>query len=495
MNRMGALLAALLVLALGPLAAEAQVRLERGEGERALDPVRALLERDDYIVLARDTTFGPDVRIESDVVVLDASVRLEGVMAGDVAILGPQGALFVRPGARIGETVYAVGGIAVVSGLADPVDLREIYVGASEVERLPDGSYLVRIETAPPPPFISLPGLFGLWLPTYDRVDGLSVPVLATLNPLRRIEGPEVEGRLTFRTARGALDGGLVASQRVGAFDIEATVERTTETEERWGRADLSNTGTALFFGSDPREYYRTDRAAVRAGLREGIALGREELRLTPFLEARHSRDRSLPTASPWSLFGTLDRPNAPIDDGTITSFVPGLELNWLGGASRFRGVGTVEHAVGGSATPGFTLGIVDGRWSMDALFDHILSIRIHARRPLGDAAAPRQRWTQLGGSATLPTLAVGEMRGDRVSFVQSVYRVPLGVTVPIAGSPELRLLHAAGSARATGEPSRDWEQNLGVGVRLLFLTVDGWVNPADADLQIRVLFGLTSPF
>jgi len=495
MSRLGALLAILLVLGLAPLAAEAQVRLEGGEDERALDPVRALLERNEYIVLARDTTFGPDVRIESDVVVLDASVRLEGVVDGEVAVLGPHGVFFVRPDARITGTVYAVAGIAVVSGLAHPVDLREIYVGASEVERLPDGSYLVHIETAPPPPFISLPGLFGLWLPTYDRVDGLSVPVLATLNPLRRAEGPQIEGRLTVRTARGALDGGLIASQRVGAFDIEATVERTTETEERWGRGDLSNTGTALFFGSDPREYYQTDRAAVRAGLREGIALGREELRLTPFVEARHSRDRSLPTTSPWSLFGTLDRPNAPIDEGTITSLVPGVELSWLGGASRFQGVGTVEHALGGDATPGFTLGVVDGRWTMDAFFDHLLSVRVHARRPLGDAAAPRQRWTQLGGSATLPTLDVGEMRGDRVSFVQSSYRIPLRVTVPIVGSPELRLLHAAGSARATGEPSRDWEQNLGIGVRLLFLTVDGWVNPADDDFHVRVLFGLTSPF
>lgn len=477
------------------LAHAQRVRLEGGEGIPAATVIREIIARDDYLLLDRDTTLDASFRAPGDLLVVDADVRLEGEVPGDVGVLN--GALFLRPSSRVTGRVAALGGGAYPSGLATLGELIEADIGVGvSVQPEPSG-FRVRISPAPSVPRLTLPGLFGFRLPTYDRVDGLTV----AWGPRWRITGeefgPTVEAFVSYRTARGDFGGGLEAGAPLGGgVRLEAEVARATFTNEEWIRGDLANSAGALLVGSDVRNYHESDYAALTlsrpidpTAYGAGWAFG-------PRLTLLASEDRSLSRNTEWSLFGELDRINPLIDPGTIVSATAATEVRWTGRSSEFSGEVSLERGLEGPGDFDFTQWVADGFWEVDALWDHTLSLYGRGMGTLGSESAPRQRWSFIGGSGTLPTFDIAELRGDHLLFVRSVYEIPLGfVRVPFLGSPALRLAHSTGTAWESGEDVPSWLQNLGVGLAFSLVHADLVVDPEADGFDPHLSLGASLPF
>ncbi|CAN5499190.1 hypothetical protein BH24GEM3_BH24GEM3_00190 [soil metagenome] len=481
-------------LCVGPAALSAQtLQVEGGAEYRAVQLLREMLLREQYLLLSRDTVLPADFRTTGDLLVVDADVRVEGQVEGRVAVVG--GALFVRPGARIAGSIAAVGSGVYPSNLAEVGQIVATPAGtAVEVVAVPDG-FLARVASPPRQPFLLLPGAYGVRLPTYDRVDGFTLAWGPQLRLLRRPDGPTLELWGAYRSAREAVDGGARFDVPLGeGIHAVGEVARATLTNEQWIRGDLTNTLAAAFLGTDYRDYFQSDYAALTLVRPLPSGAFAPELALAPRLTLRASRDRSLPLSQTWSLFGGegMRRENAAIDDGEILSLTAGTELAWEGTNSAFRGDLLVERAFAGTDRPDFTRWMAEGRWDLAALWNHQVSLAARAMGPLGDGPLPRQRWSFIGGTGTLPTFAIGDFRGDNLIFVQSSYAVPLTfIELPFLGSPVLRAVHAVGAAWPSGSPGPDWEQNLGLGLRIMLLDAAVYVDPARGSRRPVLSIGL----
>ncbi|HEV2132530.1 MAG TPA: hypothetical protein VGR27_15555, partial [Longimicrobiaceae bacterium] len=298
-----------------------------------------------------------------------------------------------------------------------------------------------------------------------------------------------------YRSAREAVDGGARLDVPLGG-DIHAVgeVARATLTNEQWIRGDLTNTLAAVFLGTDYRDYFQSDYAALTLVRPLPTGAFTPELALAPRLTLRASRDRSLPLSQTWSLFGGegMRRENPVIDDGEILSLTAGTELSWQGANSTFRGDFLVERAFPGKDRLDFTRWLAEGRWDLAALWSHRVSLAARAMGPIGEGPLPRQRWSFIGGVGTLPTFPLGTFRGDHLLFAESTYAVPLTfVELPFLGSPILRVVHATGAAWPSGSPAPEWEQNRGIGLRVILLDATLYVDPARDELRPVLSFGL----
>ncbi|MDQ3389079.1 MAG: hypothetical protein M3483_06190 [Gemmatimonadota bacterium] len=481
-----------LVLALpAPLGAQ-ELRLEGRSGSPAVTLAREILAGE-YLRIERDTILPADFLAPGDVVIVDAEVRLEGVVEGRMAILG--GDLFVRPGARIGGPIAVVGGGLYRSGLAEigvvVEDLLPLEV-AIRADSVTGNVAAVRVIPPPSPSPVSAPGLLGLRIPSYDRVNALTVGWGGRLRISPRDEGARADGWVTYRSARRSVGGGVELRGPLGRSGFAAArAARETRTPDAWIRGDFANSLAALFTGSDERDYHESDRVSLSVGKRDDLPLLAGEADVAPQLELLLTRDRSLATRDPWSLFGSLDRMNPAIDEGMIASATVGAKLRARGRVSAFAGGAWVEHGFGGIGDFQFTQWRSDALYQTLALRQHTLSIRFHGQATLaGDA--PRQRWSFVGGPSTLPTFPTAEQRGDQVFFVETAYGVPLNrITLPIVGSPILRLTHRTGAAWRAGEEMPGWLQNVGVGFDLSVLRVALHLDPAAPRLgsELGVVF------
>jgi hypothetical protein len=178
-------------------------------------------------------------------------------------------------------------------------------------------------------------------------------------------------------------------------------------------------------------------------------------------------------------------------------SALAGTGFRWVGRTAGFTGDAAVERAIPGlDDEVEFTQWTADGLWTMQALWRHTLGVRFYALGTLGGDAAPPQRWSFVGGSPTLPTFEVAELRGDNLVFVESTYGIPLPPTLalPVLGPPTLRLTHAAGTAWVTGASMPAWEQNLGAGLLFSVARAELFVNPAADNLDPKLSLGVVIP-
>ena len=489
----------LVALALGfwlipPACAVGQsIRIEEGRGGAATERLADLLDQGDYLLIERDTVLPDSFRSGGDLVIVNAEVRLEGSVEGDVAVVG--GALFLRPGARIAGDVLVVGGELYPSALATTGEIvRDPYPAI--LARDPPVGYAVRTQIPPSRPVLFLPGLFGFGFPTYDRVDGVAVQWGPALQLPRSHASPVLRPWLTYRSARGALDGGAVLDiPLLGGYTATVEAARKTATNDAWIRGDLVNSLSSLFTGSDYRNYYHAERLSLWVGKPEpDQALIPGEAAVLPRFGLLISRDRSLDRLAPWALIGDdLERENPRIDPGTLVSVTAGAELRWVGNTTGFTGSASLERGLErGDFT--FTQLVVDGGWEMDALWRHHLSVYARGMVPI-ESAAPRQRWSILGGFGTLPTFDVGTFRGDNLVFVESRYRIPLPwLILPLVGSPDFELVHTGGTAWPSEVAMPAWEQNLGVGLRALLVNAAIYINPAADDLDFTLTAGVLLP-
>jgi hypothetical protein len=480
----------LLLLAGG---AHAQQRIElRGRGDVEHDVfLHALLERDSLVVIATDTVLTRTDTIVGTVLVLGATARIDGVIAGDLVLI--DGNVFLRPTARVLGRVHNIGGglypseLAVVEG-----GIRSEPNAPYEVERLEDGTLLIRGTTDRSA--VLLEGLYGFSVPTYDRVDGVTVSFGAgLLLPRIALAEPVLRVRADYRSRREKFTGGAELGVTRSRTSFVAGVERTTLTNDRWLKNDIVNSISFLVLGDDYRDYYHADRAY--AELRRFLARGNATV--SAFLRGQIEDARSLSAGDPWTVRGTPRPENVLVEGERTTSALAGFDVEWSHplhvmtadvAVELARRVLDGEHA--------FARFAIDGEWAMAALRDQTLELSFHFRGPLpGSSRAPTQRWTLLGGPGTLYTFDIAHFRGDRLAFLHTIYVIPLPrrLGMRVLGVPALDLIHSVGMAWTEGI-APGFEQNVGLRLRYNLFFVRVVTNPDNFRGDAEVAAGVMLP-
>jgi hypothetical protein len=237
--------AALLLLALLPLQLEAQTPrvVFRGRGEPALDArLRQLLRDPGRQLWTADTLIARSDTVRAPLLIVGATVRLEGVILSDVTAVGAD--LFVRPTARVLGNVWNIGGgwyasdLATISGHLDDRPNAPYAVERTDVGLIIRGTRHPRVLALYPV------------TPGYDRVDGLSPAVGARLLLPTAADSSHAPCGAAIGRTRPA-DGGAAARLR-SRTALEVGAERTTLTN---GDPTLANALSFLWDGNDIRDY------------------------------------------------------------------------------------------------------------------------------------------------------------------------------------------------------------------------------------------------
>lgn len=324
-------------------------------------------------------------------------------------------------------------------------------------------------------------------LPTYDRVNGLSVPFGPTLTvgDDRLVVNPAI----TYRSHLGKIDPSLSI---VGHFTADSTIgfvltgSRGTFTNDGWIRSNLINSLASFGTGADSRNYFRGDRGEAR--LTSSLHLPMNVDVATVFVGARTERDwstgwRSGSDNGPYSLFGRSDttngieRPNPEISAGHITSALAGGHLEYVGlPASVF--VDVLIEAAGKTPLGGnFQQLTIDEGASIRTVAGQHLDIRGHLVATATSSATPIQRYAYVGGSGSLATVDLLSLGGDHLYLLDALYAIPINVIeIPILGSPYIAPHFAMGAA-AVGGFGRPM-QNIGARLGVSIFTLDYVLNP-----------------
>lgn len=441
-------------------------------------PHRVLAAPDTGIVLGRDTD------VPTALVVLGGPARLEGRVRGDVVVLGDA---VLRPGALVDGRVISIGGIIANSSLAVVRGPRlEFRDETFTVTQTGTGTYALnyRLLARSDVPRVSLPGIFGFGIPTYDRVNGASL----TWGPEIALDTGHVRIRpdVTYRSQLGAIDPGVrITLERGRRTRASLDLRRDTRTNERWIYSDLVNSALALFAGSDMRNYYRADRGElhVERDVETTTAV------LTPYVgvatERAWSAARSARAPSaPYSVLARHDsvkgmrRPNPGVTGGRITSALAGASARVLRG--RFTATGTLgaEIAPRTDGHPSFTQLTFDGNATVPTFGTQRLVAIAHAVSTLGPQSIPTQRYAYLGGGGTIPTLDPLVEGGDELAWIDGRYVVPIPIHLPLANESAVALRYIVGAAGVSYLPSAT--QNVGVRLTVGFLRADFLVDPAN---------------
>lgn len=450
-------------------------------------------------VLPRDT------REAQTIIVLGRDAAVEGSVDGDVIVV--DGDLFVRPRARISGRAVAIGG-AVYPVFPPP---GAIVAGGSEsfrdntfaIASVPGGYQLTyRSLYADAAPAFTLPGVYGIRIPAYDRVNGLSLAA----GPALRIAGGagEVEGLLTYRSDLGKLDPSIsIDLPLTRRTRVAASAARGTFSNDRWIRSDVMNSLIALLMGKDTRNHYRADRAELTAHRMWETST----LRLEPFAGGRVERAWSTGPGSgerrgPWSAFGKTDtlegmfRPNPTVMHGTLATALAGAGAEWESRAGvRARAKLVVEHLLESSSpNAGDPLGLRSLDFTQFTSDFEVRFLTFGLQEYRGEihwvttpgSATPPQRFAYFGGSGTMPFLDLLELGGDELLLVDQRYSIPVTkVRLSVLGSPILQLRHRLGSAGLGDLPSL--EQVLSVGVEIAVIRGEFRINPASSATEFSV--------
>jgi hypothetical protein len=346
---------------------------------------------------------------------------------------------------------------------------------------------------------ISLPLGLGLRIPSYDRINGLALP----WGPkLETSDGKfDIDGLVTYRSNLGKWDPSLEGVIRPGGSqELRFYAGRGTFTNDKWIRDDLTNSATALFAGSDARNWFRADRATARYA---GTITGKS-VTVTPFFGGNMERDWSTgsngpPPKSPWAFYGhtsdrRMRRPNPAISRGHIASLLGGAGMDVASGGLTGTFNLNLEQSLRTRyddvcvATPGavfcdgpsgtFTQMRLDARLMFPTFASQTFTFHGHTVLTGGDGTAPAQRFAYLGGVNTLASVELLALAGDQLLFIMGEYRIPFErIQVPFLGNPFLALNYAAGNAGPDKIPALI--QNLGVGVGIGVLRFDYTLDPS----------------
>ena len=411
--------------------------------------------------LPRDST------ITSSLLVLGRPTYLASRVQGDVVVVGAD--LFLRPGADVSGRAVAIGGSVAETSLGRIAGGAESLRDETYAVERANGQYRLdyrslRVEQRDP--LLQLAGFKGVKIPTYDRVNGLSVPVGVLLQLGNH--ALELEPYATYRSRLGVVDGALDVRTRESApFRFAGRAARDTRTNDAWIYGDLINSATSFFVGSDTRNYFRADLGEGRVIRR----IERDAFTVEPFLGGRLERVWPISAVgNVWSVFGRTDslkmaRPNPLVERGSIGSALAGVEFRTVGFITSRVHVNVEQSVSAPVGTSTFTQLTLDGSVELPTFRTHMLKMHAHGVGTRGDAA-PRARYAYLGGSGTLKTLDLLEQGGTALIYLESRYLVPIErVVLPLVGSPTLTLRDAFGAAGVGALPGLQHEVGIGIGV------------------------------
>lgn len=436
-------------------------------------------------------TIARDSVVATTLVVLGHDLALDGAVQGDVIVVGAD--LFVHPGARIQGKAVAIGGGVYPSTLASIGGGTESHRDFTFVPVPTPAGFALEyraLGAAHPATRLSFPIVYGLRIPAYDRVAGVSQPVglLLALDSGR----VEIDPTLTYRSHLGVVDPWLAIRARYGRrLRSELGAGRGNFTNDAWIRSDIFNSLTAVVTGRDTRNWYRADRAQITVHRLWESTFAQVE----PYVGARVERGGSVgqdsaATSAPWSLFGRRDRedgmlrPNPRVAHGRISSALLGAELHWarLGTEVNFR---TMLEIAPDAPGGGFGQGTVHARVDFPTFGTHRFRFVLHGVASVGDSTPP-QRYAYLGGTGTLPTFDLLQFGGDQLLYVENRYIIPLErVIIWKLGSPTISLRHMLGAAGVRRLPAI--EQNLGIRLELSLLRLDATLDPVSRRSKLTV--------
>lgn len=458
---------AVLGSAANPGAAQ-EVRLAgapRNDAERA---VADFLERGGYVLWARDTVLARDDVVPSHVLVLEASARIAGRIEGDVLVV--DGDLFLRTRGHVEGNVLVLGGGFYDSDLAT-IAGSVTYRPNERIRVRPTEGDLEIFSARADRDDVVLDGTWGFHLPTYQRVDAVTLGWGGVFRADGIAGRPDLEVAARLKTGPSHFEGSArqswYASDR---FRIGLAASRSTITNDGWMRPVWYNSLAMLVAEDDAFDYYGADRVGVELELRSREAPIWEdapEWRLT--FAGRWEDARSLDARDPWVVWengeagGEMGGPDGPvvapgnpgIDDGGLISILAGFEwsLRDEGGRTAF-GIG-----LEGAGDRG-----IDGDFSFLAVEGRAVTRRILPWGHAADAFAilradvagtlPRQRYSTLGGPGTIPTRLVRSLRGPRLAYAEAGYAVPL-LGMASMGGLDAFARASAGSAWGEGASFR----------------------------------------
>jgi len=415
-------------------------------------------------VLPRDSV------VTTNLLVLGQPTYLASRVQGDVVVVG--GDLFLRTGSEVTGKAVAIGGgvyrtlLGTVGGSIESYrdDDYSIVASPSRYELAYQGRDQDRV------PIIQPAGFYGVLLPTYDRVNGASLPVGALVTIGDR--ALELQPFVTYRSRLGVVDPAVAI--RVGPdrrVRAEAEVGRFTRTNERWIYTDLLNSAATLAFGNDTRNYFRSDGGTARVFLhaeRPGIVV-------EPFGGGRFEKVSPITAvANVWSFSAResiehMARPNPLVERGEIGSGLLGAKLDYKVGTVQAKLTAEGEQSFRTpDRTSSFTQLTLDGSIEFPTFHTQRLHVGAHAVATASDST-PRARYAYLGRVGTLPLLDLLEQGGDQLLFVESRYRIPVTViALPMLGSPTLNLRHIMGAAGVGSLPKLEQELGFGVGISVV---------------------------
>lgn len=470
----------------GPAAAQ-EVEFRPGSGGLpAADAlVRRVLARGEYRVISADRVLAASEAIEGDVIVLGATLRVEGRIGGD--LVGVQSDIFARPGGAVEGTVVVLGGGFYGSTLARLGDRPVSASGyAYTFDRRRDGRYVIAAPGGRAR--LRLAGLYGLLTPGYDRVNALTVPLGLDFERGGIAALPNAEVRFRVRTARELFDGGLTLRWRSGPHEIFVAGGRTVRTNDDWINGNLESSIYSFIGAIDTRNYYDADFVDIglrlgfgsRGAWRAGVDLGWE-------------RGRPLANQDPFSLFdarGGGFQPNLPAlaADAASLRLSGAVETAELGdaGLRLDAEVELADASLAGDLT--FALAGGGARLRIPTRAGQTLMVEGRVQFPLSDEAPP-QRWRGLGGWGSLPTLVPTGQAGDHLWWAATTYRIPLTRRLRRVGAPLLWVQYAGGNAwTATARPRT--VHDIGLGVTLGPLALAVYTAPGD-DFKTVLILGL----
>ncbi|MCZ0934529.1 MAG: hypothetical protein OXJ54_05035 [Gemmatimonadetes bacterium] len=414
----------------------------RSEAQAAL---AAFLEAGGFSVWTRDTVLARGDTVPGAVLLLEGTARIAGRIEGDLYVV--DGDLFLRSGASIAGDVLVLGGGFYDSDVAE-VEGAVTYRPSEPLRVRPArGGFEIISEVEPEPAVV------GFHLPTYDRVNGLSIPVDAVARASAVPGRPEFAGGVTWIPAREEVDFRLRNSWRLGErVRLGPFVSSAVVSNEEWIRPTWYNGLAHFVAGDDVRNHFRAKRIGLEgewtspepgaweetSRWRLAVAAGRD------ISEGLSARDVTV-------LFGeNADAPSAPYPN-------PGIDYGdfWFG----FAGF---EWAVDGrqgrtALGLGIEVGIEDeiGALVLDAdgtesRYDFVLvEGRVSLRRVTAQGHAvegfaigradvvgrlPKQRYSAIGGIGTLPTMPLRGLRGARLLYAETAYAIPLLGDVALGG-------------------------------------------------------------
>lgn len=439
------------------------------------------------LVLPRDSV------VTTSLLVLGQRTYVSSRVQGDVVVVG--GDLFLRTGSQITGRAIAIGGgvyrtmLGTVGGGIE--SYRDDHYAIDERANRYELSYEGRRRDRPP--LLQSAGVSGLLLPTYDRVDGVSVPVgvLFTLGD----RAVEIQPTATYRSRLGVVDAGVtlrIAPERTVRFEADAG--RSTRTNDAWSYSDLINSATTLAFGNDTRNYFRADGGTARLighVERTGVVF-------EPFVGGRYEKVSAITSVgNVFSFSGRtsvehMARPNPLVEPGEIGSGLLGAAVEYKVGPVQAKLSAEGEHGFRTpSGTSSFTQLTLNGSVEFPTFGSQRLRIDAHGVATAADST-PRARFAYLGRGGTLPLLELLEQGGDQLLFVESRYQIPIAaIVLPKVGPPTLHLRHLIGAAGVGSLPKL--EQELGVGVGISVLRLEGVFDAAgerDARYGVSVVIG-----